>query len=628
MSDGEVSFKGLEINLSNNTISIRWLEKKYFQYLGGRGLAHILLLEGLREEVQPLSAENEILICSGLLVGTGFPGATRVFIGTKSPFNNGIAGSSAAGDFSEKLKKSGFDYIKITGKASKPVYINIDNDDISIRDAVHIWGKDTDVTDKIIKKDNKNDLLSTMRIGQAGEACILSSCVIAGYDRVAARCGIGAVFGFKKLKAIAVNGNKNVINNDLEYKRYLEEITDRISSSEVIKREKKIGTLASAFKPEYRLLAGKNFSEPDLGLPYTLEDFQHKMIDTHTCPGCPVYCIHDFKNKKGDIVKKCEGNTVWDLGTRLAIEDPDAILELFSLCQKKGFDIDNLSGVVAWAIECYQKGLIDLKTTGGIHLKWGDVDIIKSLIQNMLEKTEFGELLARGCRAASEQIGNGTEKYCIHIKNQELFENLRDSIGWSLGVCVSERAGTHTRGAPLIEYSKIIKEEKINSKFGFSFSLDELSSEGKVDLVIYYERYHAILDSLGVCYLVTNWTDPELLSPEDIQRGLNILYKNYFGDILELGEKIHTTGKMFNMIHTSFKKEDDFPPTRMTEEKVKSGRYKGYSIDRDQWETLLNEYYLKHGWNTETGYCKKETIFQMGFNAKVLNKLSKTTKLK
>jgi len=126
---------------------------------------------------------------------------------------------------------------------------------------------------------------------------------------------------------------------------------------------------------------------------------------------------------------------------------------------KTRFDIDNLSGVIAWAIECYEKGLINKKQTGGLELEWGNVIIIKKLIDSILKKDNIGKYLALGCKKASEIIGNGTDKYCIHIKNQELFERLRDSIAWSLGVCVSERAGTHTRGAPLTEFSKNIKKE-------------------------------------------------------------------------------------------------------------------------------------------------------------------------
>jgi len=226
-----------------------------------------------------------------------------------------------------------------------------------------------------------------------------------------------------------------------------------------------------------------------------------------------------------------------------------------------------------------------------------------------------------GCKKASEILGNNTGIYCIHIKNQELFENLRDSIAWSLAVCVSERAGTHTRGAPLIEYSKNIKKEEQKGIFGFEFSLDELSTKGKVDLVIYYERFHAVLDSVGVCYLVTNWLDPRLLGPKDILKAINIVTNSKFKNILDLGEKIHIVGKLFNMINTSFKKVDDFPSRRMMEEKIKKGKYKGYSINKDIWGKLLVEYYKKHGWDENTSYCKIETLRKYKFKNNIISKL-------
>jgi len=628
VNNKEYAFKGIKVDLTNCNTEIVYLSKEYIQYLGGRGLNNILLLEDLKDNINAFSEKNEIIISAGLLVGTGFPGANRINIGTKNPYNNGIGSASAAGDFAEKLKEAGFDYIKIVGCSKNPVYLYVENERVNIKSAKELWGKDTLETDALIKKENKNNDISTLRIGPAGEREILSACVLVGNDRAAGRCGIGSIFGHKKLKAVAVYGkNKIHLKERKKMDSLIKKMYRKIESSEVIKTEKKFGTLPSAFSPADKLLAGKNFSEPTWEVKLNLEDFTTKMINTKTCPGCPVYCIHEYENDDGIKVKKIEGNAISDLGARLGVSDANEIIELHDICQRKGFDIDNLSGVIAWVIECYKKGLIKKEQIDGLELEWGNIKIIKKLIESILEKENIGKYLALGCKKASEIIGNNTDNYCIHMKNQELFENLRDSIAWSLGVCVSERAGTHTRGAPLIEYLKNIKKEEQKEIFGFEFSLDELSLKGKVDLVIYYERFHAILDSVGVCYLLTNWQDPKLISPNDILEAINIVTNYKFKNILNLGEKIHIVGKLFNMIHTNFKKADDFPPMRMMEEKIKKGKYKGYSINKDIWGKLLVEYYKKHGWDKNTSYCKIETLKKYKFKDNIILKLRYLNKI-
>lgn len=210
MNIKEYAFTGIEVNLTNCNTKIVYLNKEYIQYLGGRGLINILLLEDLKDNINAFSEENEIIISAGLLVGTGFPGANRIAIGTKNPYNNGIGSGSAGGDFAEKLKKTGFDYIKIVGCSKNPVYLYIENGKVNIKSAKELWGEDTLETDALIKKENKNDDISTLRIGPAGEKEIFSACVIVGNDRVVGRCGIGAIFGHKKLKAIAVYGKNKI----------------------------------------------------------------------------------------------------------------------------------------------------------------------------------------------------------------------------------------------------------------------------------------------------------------------------------------------------------------------------------------------------------------------------------
>jgi aldehyde:ferredoxin oxidoreductase len=230
----------------------------------------------------------------------------------------------------------------------------------------------------------------------------------------------------------------------------------------------------------------------------------------------------------------------------------------------------------------------------------------------MARKEGFGELLAKGSREAAKIIGQGSEQFAVHIKGQELAEELRAFKGWALGVTVAERGGAHTTGAPLTERMDI--SESLSRKlFGVSTASEPDSYEGKAQLVIYYQRFHAVLEALGVCFFSSNWMGPHMLGPEDY----TLLYNLATGqnltaeDLMTMGEKIHNMSKVFNMRHAGFSRQDDFPPERLLNEPT-TGTQPGMRLDRTKWSAMLDEYYKLHGWDKETGQPKKETLLKLG----------------
>ena len=239
------------------------------------------------------------------------------------------------------------------------------------------------------------------------------------------------------------------------------------------------------------------------------------------------------------------------------------------MCNRYGLDTDSVSGAISWAYECYEKGIIDKKDTDGLELDWGNDRSLMLLLKKIAMKDGFGEILSYGCHKASKIVGKGSSKYCLHVKGQDLKEPVRTLKGWALGVMVSPRAGTHTRGCPETEMLGMSKEDG-EKYYGVPTAGDQLSYEGKAKLVVYFEREMALCDSLGMCSLISEWNGPDLPRIKDFTElcsaflGKDITYE----DMLQKGERIATLEKYFNQIHTNFGRKDDFPPDRLMKERA------------------------------------------------------------
>jgi len=608
--------KILRINLSTGKISKELALSYIKKFLGGRGVNHWLLLKEMKPKILPFDPESLLLFGTGTLVGTPAPGAIRLNIAGKSPLTGGIGSGSACGDFAPELRFAGYDHIIITGKARKPCYIWINDDQVQIRDASHLWGKSTWETETLIRKELADDSIQVATIGPAGENLVKFSCIIVSPARVVARCGLGALMGSKNLKAIAVKGTGKIkIKKKDKFNQIVKEILKKIQSSETLQRTKKYGTI-KAFSPN---LSTKNYQDAyinpeDAKKLHYKEVFQDKYEkENYHCFNCPIKCgrIYEVTDGiySGAKSRKLEANSFSDFASRLCIYYAPAIVKLHGLCDQYGLDIDSTSGVIAWAMECYQRGILSKKDVDGLELRWGNHQAAVKLIRKIAYREGIGDILAEGCKRASKVIGAHSNRYCIEIKGQEVEETIRPFKAWALGVVVSERGGGHTRGAPLTDL-KGISPEMGEKMWGVPAASDPTVYNGKAKIVVYYERFHSVLDSLGVCYLISNWEDLVLPGPEDyasllsIATGLDISSKN----LMRVGEQIHIIGKAFNIIHANFCRKDDYPPIRLIEEPMKAGPFKGQRLEINKWDKMLDEYYELHHWDKETGWCTKESL--------------------
>lgn len=593
------------------------------RFLGGRGINQWILFKEVRPWVTPFEPANILCFGAGALVGTPVPGAARLNVDSKNAFTSGIGSGNCGGWFAAELKFAGYDSIVIHGKAREPVYVWIEDDKISLRPAKALWGKTSSETAEMIKQDVGHEDIQVLCIGPAGENMARPACIVVSGARAVGRCGLGAVMGSKNLKAIAVKGTGTIGVKDPEgLMTLVDVVSQRLRGLEGAKARREYGTLvASRSYNELSALCYKNYQDdyiPEESFAKISHEVFHTTyeIDRYACMACPTPCGHvyliDSGPYSGTQCHKAEANAVWDFGGKLAVDNAAAILKAQEECCQLGLDIDNTAGAIAWAIDCFQNGILSKKDTDGLELTWGNHGVIIELLKKIAYREGFGNLLAEGSLRASQIVEKGSEKYSFHMKGQDLVEGIRSMKGWALGVVSSARGGAHTRGAPATESRKYSLEES-QRLFGIKTAGDAPTYTGKPKIVCYFEYVHSLLDSLGVCFFTGNWTSPEGITPRELAQFYSFAtgIKTSEDELMRTGERIHNVEKMFNVYHAGYTRNDDYPPKRLMEEPVKSGPLKGELLDREDWDRMLDTYYSLHGWSQRTGWPTREKLQEL-----------------
>lgn len=615
--------KILDIDLSESRISDLPTDRYCDGVLGGIGIAVEAMLERIEAGTRPFDAENLITFSAGVLVGTSSPSACRTTIASMNVLTGGYGSASAAGYFAPELKYAGYDNIFVTGKSSGPVYLFISDDHVEIRDAKHLWGKTTWDTEDLIREELFDGSIQVLSIGPAGENLVSAANVMVSRNRSASRCGLGAIMGSKNLKAIAVRGSGMIHAAQPEsFVRCCGKFSEQLTSTKTAAMLRRYGTPASF--PQWNAignLPGRNFQTNQLSdagaQNFTPGQLKEKVIQKNFgCFSCSIHCTQLNRVKsgkfKGTAGEKLECQAFWDFGAKLGIDSIEAVVKGSTLCAELGLDMNNATGAISFAMECYQRGLISDADTGGLKLEWGNEDVIVELLHQIAHQKGIGPLLKDGALAAAKIVGNGSEAFAMHVKGQDLAEEFRGLVGWALGIMVSERGGAHTTGAPLAE-RYTISPERSEELFGISTASDAMAYDGKAELVIYYQRFHAALEALGTCFFSSNWIGSEMLGPRDYTTLYNLAMGTDLSvnDLMMAGERIHTMQKLFNIKHRGFSREEDTPQDRMFDVPPKKTRRK-IGLDRQKWSKLLDDYYALHGWDVETGYPRAEGLRKLG----------------
>ena len=611
--------KILRVDLTSGKVWTEETERYAIRYIGGRGINSAIMLDEISRKTKWSDPENLLLFGAGALVGTLTPGACRVSIDTKSPFNNGKGSANVGGHFGVELKFAGFDNIVISGKARNPVYLWVHDGETELRDADIVWGKTIYETEEILKKELHDERIRFAAIGPAGEKLVRGSAIICDGAKAGGGSGVGCVMGDKKLKAIAVRGKGSVTVADP--KRFFSAVDvalQKVKESPHLEKLQKKALFGAYYtdvstpgwdslfvvrngQDDYwEIEKRKKLMNEETGVP----KYVKKMLGCCSCPlGCMPFLEIDEGKYKGTRGEGFWINTIMDYGPRFDITDPVAIVKAWLMANQLGLDADFAAGVLSWAFECYEKNIITKKDTDGLKLEWGNADALIQMMEKLAYREGIGDFLAKGVVECSSELGKGSEEFAIHVKGQESIEPFRVPKGWGLGVATSPVAGKHLRGTTAG-----------GSKFGpKTATFSAINYEDQPKYVFWQGMVKEIEDMIGICIFVGTWSGAYALEPSDYAEltssamGIDLNEE----ELMTIGKRGRNLEKAFNTIHTDFDRKDDYPPLRFMEEPVKSGPYKGFRCEKERWDEMLDEFYRLHGWDIETSLQTEKSLMEL-----------------
>jgi len=445
----------LRVDLTNEKITKKPTAPYTRQFIGGRGIDLKIMYDEVGPEVKPLDPENAIVFGTGPLTGSLFPGTSRTDVMSKSPVTNLLGNSNFGGNWAAELKYAGYDHLVIKGKAKGPVYIRIDNEQVEIKDASHLWGKDTYETQKLIREELADPEVKVVCIGLAGENLVTYATVQSSVGDAAARTGMGAVLGSKNVKAIAVRGTNGVkIAEPEKFIEVVKEATDLLKNSgwwEEI-------TTHGVAEDEYAYClsgwecSGDHFetapnwdAEGKTDYVKFLEKYLYKKRGCYTCP---MGCMENYRVPGlGAMVISCELYVQFNW----AIRNDDMMLwyEATKMCQQHGLDPVSIARVLGWLMYLYEQGMITEKETDGIAMEWGSRDALMRVLQKTINREGFGSVIADGMDAvakkldaaipASKRRGKSTKHWAIQVKNNPQYNQNPRYKSMALGCAVGRR---------------------------------------------------------------------------------------------------------------------------------------------------------------------------------------------
>jgi len=576
----------LHIDLTAQAYDWRDIEEARLQaFLGGIGLGTSLLYDFTPPDVEPFSPTNPLIFTSAPLVGTGLTTTAKYAVVTKSPLTGFIADSLSSSFFALELKRTGLDAIVVTGRAAQPIYLWITDNTVEFRDARHVWGKSPQETEAAIRNTLQDSEIRIAAIGQAGENRVRFA-TLSNEGRHAGRGGIGAVFGSKNLKAVALRGHHLTAVADKDgVEKIARALRERSVGPETAKY-REIGTVAnlSVFN-RLGSLPTRNFQQATFSHAEALSGetlVANSFSRVHGCASCTIRCERLFRSMSGNE-QRLEYETLFALGPLCGIEQPEDVLQAARLCDLYGLDTISTGGTLAWAMECTEKGLLPEARDAG--LTFGNADAVLTTITDIANRKGLGELLAEGSRRAAAQIGTAAEFFAIQVKGMELpgYEP-RSLKTMALGLAVSPRGACHNRSGAY--------------EADFSGQVDRLQADaGRGALVVSSEDFAAVLDSLIVCKFLRKCFD-------DFYSESAILLSHVTGwqfsstDLKRAGERINTLKKLFNM-RAGWQPGDDWLPPRLLNEPLSSGVAQGVRLTPDELRIMIQGYYAARGWDKD-----------------------------
>ncbi len=598
----------LRVNLTSGQMRYETIADQDVQmFLGGRALGNMLLYRELDAGIDPLSPENKLIFSTGPLTGTIAPGGSRYIVHTKSPLTGLYLNSLAGGYFGPELRKSGYDSIIIEGKSDHPVYLSVTEDEAKLVDAGPYWGMTTGDTQEFIKS-NTNSKARVACIGPAGENLVPYAAIISE-RRAVGRGGAGAVMGSKNLKAIVVRGQKKVELADPKgFRAAVKHAMQDISGSPLSKLFPLYGSLlAMPALNEAGIIPYRNWQDAAVpeGKNLFAETWRDKYVkkDVHCAPGCTLKCskltLATEGPHAGTMTEGPEYESEYALGACCGITDQTAVIEADALCDQYGLDCMSMGVSIAFAMECFEKGIITKEDTDGEEFRFGNARLLAKYIRETAYQRGFGKILSAGTRAMSEQFGKDSENFAMHAKGMELGGyDPRGAKSLALVYACGARGGCHKSHGSANGLS--LRELRTPD--------ERFKTEGKAELTRASMLDRVMADSAILCIFPQAATSDEAVA-EMLTAAVGI---NYTPDDLHvIADRGNHLERAFN-VREGLRRSWDTLPKRLLRESVNSGPTKGQIVEL---ETLLNDYYALSGWDLESGIPLPATLKELGLDS-------------
>ncbi len=593
-------------------------EKIYRRYLGGGALASYYLLKELPPGVDPLGPDNILILMCSVITGMTMSGANRFSAVAKSPLTGGYGEAEASGYWGPELKFAGFDGIIIKGKAPKPVYLWVHDGEAEIRDASRAWGQLAGEAEEIIKGEIGVKGIRLLQTGVAGEKLVRYAALVNELKHFNGRCGMGAVMGAKNLKGIAVRGKSKPQPADKEtalsvYKWFKESYDRENDPLHDMGTARGVPTL-----DRDGILPTRNFRDGSFEFAREISGKEMKdtiLVNRGTCFACSVACKREVEVKELGVDPKYGGpeyETIAANGSLLGIGNLKSIALANQLLGQYVLDSISAGVAIAFAMECYENGILTKEDTGGLELNFGNEEAAIQLIHMIGRREGIGDILAEGVKRAAAKIGKGAEKFALHVKGQELpMHEPRGKRSLAIAYSTSPTGADHME-APHDPFYEGFGQEEMNplTLLGLVEPVDRLDlGPRKVKAFFYCQQVWSLYNSVGMCDF-----DGVPIGHVRLEKLVDFVrsvtgWNTSLWELLKVGERANTMSRIFNY-REGFTKEDDTLPDRMFEE-LQNGSLKGHKIDRQEFAQALRLYYQMAGWDPDTGYPTRAKLAEL-----------------